>query len=97
MTDATGSDGQPHRAARLEAGIHRRVERRLTARGWSPSVVPYVGYGGPGWVRVLARVLLAPPGTPREALEDGRGMATVPHAVDVRGPGHGRGRHATHA
>jgi phosphatidate phosphatase APP1 len=73
MTDATGSAARPHRAARLEAGIHRRVERRLRARGWSPSVVPYMGYGGPGWARVLARVLLTPPGTPREALEDGRG------------------------
>jgi len=65
MTDATGSAAGPHRAARLEARIHRQVERRLRARGWSPSVVPYVGYGGPGWARVLARVLLTPPGTPR--------------------------------
>ncbi len=36
-------------------------------------MVPYVGYGADGWVRVLARVLLAPPGSRRREVEDGRG------------------------
>lgn len=64
---------QPHRAARVEQRIHALVERRLHAQGWTPRVVPYVGYGGSGWVRVLARVLLMPPGSPRSVRTDGRG------------------------
>jgi phosphatidate phosphatase APP1 len=31
----------------------------LRARGWTVRIEPYVGYGAPGWVRVLARTLLA--------------------------------------
>lgn len=64
---------QPHRAARLEGRVHAVIERTLQTRGWTPRVVPYVGYGAAGWVRVLARVLLTPPGTPRSARENGRG------------------------
>jgi len=64
---------QPHRAARIEQRVHALVERRLHAQGWTPRVVPYVGYGGDGWVRVLARVLLMPPGSPRSVRTDGRG------------------------
>ncbi|MCD4533100.1 DUF2183 domain-containing protein [Nocardioides sp. cx-169] len=77
-----------HRAARIEDGIHAVVERRLTARGWSPHLTPYVGYGAPGWVRVLARVLLAPPGTPRDERPERRGwrrFTTVSaEGIDVR-------------
>jgi phosphatidate phosphatase APP1 len=62
-----------HRAARIEDRVHGLVEARLVARGWSPHLTPYVGYGGAGWVRVLARVLLAPPRTPREARPERRG------------------------
>jgi phosphatidate phosphatase APP1 len=62
-----------HRAARIEDRIHAVVESRLLARGWSPHLTPYVGYGGPGWVRILARVLLAPPGTPRDERPERRG------------------------
>jgi phosphatidate phosphatase APP1 len=64
---------QPHRAARIEERLHAVVERRLHAQGWTPRVVPCVGYGGRGWVRVLARVLLMPPGSPRSVRTDGRG------------------------
>lgn len=57
----------PHRAARLEARLHRVLEDTLQGRGWAPRLVPYAGYGTTEWVRVLARVLLAPPrgATPR--------------------------------
>jgi phosphatidate phosphatase APP1 len=52
--------------------VNAAVGRALRGRGWVPRVLPLTGYGADGWVRVLARVLLAPPGTPREAL-DARG------------------------
>jgi phosphatidate phosphatase APP1 len=60
---------QPHRAARAEARLHGALEDTLQGRGWVPRVVPYVGYGTTEWVRVLARVLLAPPGGPRSVPE----------------------------
>ncbi len=63
----------PHRASRLEDRLHAALERRLAARGWTPGVAPFVGYGGDGWVRVLARVLLVPPGSPPEVAADERG------------------------
>ncbi|WP_134740570.1 phosphatase domain-containing protein [Nocardioides sp. 503] len=62
-----------HHAARIEDRLHGLLEARLVARGWTPHLTPYVGYGGAGWVRVLARVLLAPPRTPREARPERRG------------------------
>lgn len=71
MTDA--GPRRAHRAARLEARVHAVVETQLRRRGWRPAVVPHVGYGGDGWVRALARVVLVPPGSPRAAREDGRG------------------------
>lgn len=52
-----------HRAARLDDTVARTVVAVLRRRGWVERVEPYTGYGGPGWVRVMARVLLAPPGT----------------------------------
>jgi len=48
-----------HRAAQLEDALHAVVERRLRQRGWQIGVIPYTGYGAPGWVRVMARVRLA--------------------------------------
>ncbi len=48
-----------HRAAHVEDAIHERVARRLRQRGWRPVITAYTGYGAPGWVRVMARVLLA--------------------------------------
>jgi phosphatidate phosphatase APP1 len=56
---------EPHRAARVEARVHGLLEDVLQGRGWVPRVVPHVGYGTTTWVRVLARVLLTPPGGPR--------------------------------
>ncbi|HYN96462.1 MAG TPA: phosphatase domain-containing protein [Pilimelia sp.] len=48
-----------HRAAQLEDAVRGVVERRLRQRGWQVSITGYTGYGGSGWVRVIARVLLA--------------------------------------
>jgi phosphatidate phosphatase APP1 len=50
-----------HLAARLEDRLHAFRERRARKRGHTPTVIPYMGYGSPGWVRVLARVLLTKP------------------------------------
>ncbi|MGA8116799.1 MAG: phosphatase domain-containing protein [Actinocatenispora sp.] len=50
-----------HRAARAEDALHEIAERQLRQRGWRPSIVPYTGYGAPGWVRVMGRVLLSRP------------------------------------
>jgi phosphatidate phosphatase APP1 len=48
-----------HRAARIEDSFHRFREGRARRRGRTPTVIPYTGYGGHGWIRVLSRVLLA--------------------------------------
>jgi phosphatidate phosphatase APP1 len=52
-----------HRAARIENSVHRFREKRARRRGLLPTIVPYTGYGSPGWARVLSRVLLTPEGT----------------------------------
>lgn len=94
----------PHRAARLERRVHDLVGQQLGARGWTPRVVAHTGYGASraadpsagGWVRVLARVILAPPGTPSAARTDGRGWrrfvstaaAGVPLTIDLGGETH---------
>lgn len=59
------------RAVALEDRFHRWRERRGRRRGLAPVVIPYSGYGGEGWIRVLCRVLLAPP------LADRRERATI--------------------
>lgn len=64
---------RPHAAARVEARLHMVLDRWLRARSWRPGVTPYVGYGGEGWVRVLARVLLEPSGQPHAEDQGGRG------------------------
>jgi phosphatidate phosphatase APP1 len=76
-----GDVTEHHPAARLETRLHDLLERTFQGRGWSPSVVPYVGYGTTEWVRVLARVLLAPPGAPPPRTE--RTSTEVPS--DLRG------------
>jgi len=49
-------------------------ERRGRGRGLIPTIVPYVGYGGQGWVRVLGRVVLQrPDAVPADRLEGLRG------------------------
>ena len=54
---------RPHPAARLEDRLNALVGAWLGRRGWVPRVEPYTGYGSDGWVRVMARAVLAPPGT----------------------------------
>ena len=47
-----------HRAARIEDAFHELRENRGRKRGLQATVIPYTGYGSPGWIRVLCRVLL---------------------------------------
>ena len=55
-----------HLAARLEDRLHAFVSPRLTRLGWEPALEVHTGYGLAGsWVRVFARVVLRPDGTPR--------------------------------
>ncbi|WP_291885909.1 phosphatase domain-containing protein [Cellulomonas sp.] len=63
-----------HRAARFEDAFDRRVAAVLRRRGWTVRIEPYAGYGGPGWVRVMARTLLAAP-VVRDADLPGAGAA----------------------
>jgi len=68
-----------HRAARLEDRIHRLRERRARARGQTPMIIPYTGYGTVEWVRVLCRVLLAKPGRRKtENVRGWRSFTSVP-------------------
>lgn len=59
---------RPHLAAVVEDRWNRALGGVLARRGWRPSVVGYDGYGGPDFVRVLARVVLD-----RPAERSGRG------------------------
>ena len=54
--------GRPHLAARIEDAFHGFRERRGRKRGLVPTIVPFPGYGGDGWMRVLGRVILVKPG-----------------------------------
>ena len=45
--------------------MHAHRVRRGLRRGLVPTVVPYTGYGGAGWARVLGRVVLLKPGETR--------------------------------
>lgn len=66
-----------HRAARVEDWVQEIREARALRKGRRPAVIPYAGYGGAGWVRVLARVLLVRPGQEQRALyENMRGWRT---------------------
>ncbi|HEY5117346.1 MAG TPA: hypothetical protein VIJ00_17630 [Nakamurella sp.] len=73
-----GSDAssRPHIAARLDDQLTGLTNTLFRRRGWQPRVVPYTGYGTTEWVRVLARVLLAPSRgaepTPRRRLHGSR-------------------------
>lgn len=71
--DAVAEEAGIHRAARIEGALRGAMGSYLGARGWTPRVVPYTGYGAPGWVRVFARVVLVPSGHVRSDREDGRG------------------------
>ena len=76
-----------HRAARAEDAVRRALERRMRRRGWRATIVPYTGYGAPGWVRVMGRVLLSRPGEgdPPPAGPEGANEATTRKAKIVRG------------
>ncbi|CAN5120026.1 DUF2183 domain-containing protein [soil metagenome] len=64
-----------HRAARMEDSVHRLRARLGRRRGLLTTVVPYTGYGSPGWVRVLGRVLLTGKhGTHQSRYENVRGF-----------------------
>jgi len=85
-----------HRAARAEDALNRTLARVLRRRGWRPRVIAYTGYGGQGWVRVLARVLLSPPGVGDRDDAGTRGwrhfvsakLGGVPVTVEVGGRKH---------
>ena len=60
-TNPSSSVPRTHLAARIENGFDRAVAHQLRRRGWTVRIQPYAGYGSTGWVRVLARTLLAAP------------------------------------
>jgi phosphatidate phosphatase APP1 len=92
-----GEVAEVHRAARVEDAVHEVLEGWLRKRGWSPTVVPYTGYGAPGWVRVMGRVMVSRPdeGRPRKPgkVRGWRSFTTVsakdaPVTVEVAGQRH---------
>lgn len=64
---------------RLGDAIHRvRLDWGRRA-GRVPTVVPFVGYGGDGWVRVLGRVVLRKPGVDRfRSIRGWRSFTSIP-------------------
>ena len=66
-----------HLAARVEDAVQRFRERWGCRRGLVPTIVPFTGYGGTGWVRVLGRVVLRSP-------EDADG-STADRITSIRG------------
>lgn len=64
-SDASGpaERGGRHFAARVDDVFNAIRNRLFRRRGWRPRIVPYTGYGSTRRVRLLARVLLAPPPT----------------------------------
>ncbi len=53
---------KPHLASRAEDTVNAMVARRLGRRGWRRRVLPYTGYAGPSFARVLARVVMSKEG-----------------------------------
>jgi phosphatidate phosphatase APP1 len=52
---------RPHLASLVEDRWNRALGGLLGRAGWQPRIVGYAGYGGPDFVRVLARVVLDRP------------------------------------
>lgn len=79
-----------HLAARVEDAVQRFRERRGRRRGLVPTIVPFTGYGGTGWVRVLGRVVLRRPedadGSSADRFTSIRGWRsfTSVHVADAR-------------
>lgn len=74
-TNPASSVPRTHLAARLENGFDRAVAHQLRRRGWTVRIEPYAGYGATGWVRVLARTLLAAPQVRDDELPGAGGSA----------------------
>jgi phosphatidate phosphatase APP1 len=55
------TDSRPHLAGLIEDRWNLGLATVLSGRGWRHRVVPHAGYGSSEFVRVLARVILAPP------------------------------------
>jgi len=69
------------RAVALEDRFHRLRERWARRRGLVPIVIPYSGYGGDGWIRVLCRVLLTRPTSStkeRSTIRGWRSFVSIP-------------------
>ncbi|MEO8262022.1 MAG: phosphatase domain-containing protein [Pseudolysinimonas sp.] len=64
----------PHFAARLEDAIQGLRQRWGRGRGLVPTIIPFTGYGGTGWVRILGRVVLQKPLPPGAPVEENRGI-----------------------
>ena len=76
-----------HPVSRLEEQVRKVVGPRLLAQGWTPRVMAFTGYGHDRQVRVLARVLLTPPGqaSPGAPQRGWRRFLSAPAAgVEVR-------------
>jgi len=74
------------RAVATEDRLHRWRERRARRRGLAPVVIPYSGYGGRGFIRVLGRVLLAAPDSRRRSpstIRGWRSFTSIPVADAV--------------
>lgn len=61
MSEVSGEKTRIHWLARLEHRLHAWRESRARRRGRTATVLPFAGYGGTGWVRVVGRVLIVPP------------------------------------
>ena len=61
MSEDTANKPRIHWFARLEHRLHVWRESRARRRGRTATVLPFAGYGGTGWVRVVGRVLIVPP------------------------------------
>jgi len=61
MSEDSAKQPRIHWFARLEHRLHIWRESWARRRGRSATVLPFAGYGGTGWVRVLGRVLIVPP------------------------------------
>ncbi len=71
------------RAVALEDRFHRLRARWGRRRGLEPVIIPYSGYGGDGWIRVLCRVLLARPSKSaktRSTIRGWRSFISIPVA-----------------